>query len=74
MEDIKAWLCSQVADFFDTGMQKLISEYDRCLSSSGGNTGSNFMYVFFICNINIFFFLIACFDNSSEVTVWIALV
>jgi hypothetical protein len=30
---IKTWLSSQAADFFDTGMQKLIPRY-KCLSSS----------------------------------------
>jgi hypothetical protein len=27
------WLSSQVADFFDTGMQKLIPQYDMWLNS-----------------------------------------
>jgi hypothetical protein len=31
----KTWLSSQVADFFDTGIQKLISCYDKCLNSGG---------------------------------------
>jgi hypothetical protein len=33
MGDVKTWLSSQVADFFDTGIQKLIPQYDKCLSS-----------------------------------------
>jgi hypothetical protein len=33
MEVIEIWLNSQVADFFDTGIQKLIPWYDMCLSS-----------------------------------------
>jgi hypothetical protein len=34
MEGIKTWLSSQAADFFDTGVQKLIPQYDTCLNSS----------------------------------------
>jgi hypothetical protein len=34
MEGVKTWLSSQMADFFDTGMQDLIPRY-KCLSSSG---------------------------------------
>jgi histone-lysine N-methyltransferase SETMAR len=33
-EGIKMWLSSQ-ADFFDAGTQKLIPQYDKCLSSIG---------------------------------------
>jgi hypothetical protein len=33
MEGVKIWQSSQVADFFDTGIQKLIPRYDRCLNS-----------------------------------------
>jgi hypothetical protein len=35
MEDVKTWLSSQTADFFDTGVQKLIPRYDKCLNSGG---------------------------------------
>jgi hypothetical protein len=35
MEGVKTWLSSQVADFFDTGIQKLVPRYDKCLSSGG---------------------------------------
>jgi hypothetical protein len=35
MEDVKTWLSSQAADFFDTGIQKLIPRYDKCLNSGG---------------------------------------
>jgi histone-lysine N-methyltransferase SETMAR len=35
MEGVKTWLSLQVADFFDTGIQKLIPRYGKCLSSSG---------------------------------------
>jgi hypothetical protein len=33
MEGVKMWLSSKVADLFDTGIQKLIPQYDRCLNS-----------------------------------------
>jgi transposase len=35
MEGVKTWLCSQVEDFFDTGIQKLFTRYDKCLNSGG---------------------------------------
>jgi hypothetical protein len=35
MEGVKTWLSSQVTDFFDTSIQKLISRYDKCLNSGG---------------------------------------
>jgi hypothetical protein len=35
LEGFKTWLSPQAADFFDTGIQKLILRYDKCLSSSG---------------------------------------
>jgi hypothetical protein len=35
MEGVKTWLSSMAADFFDTGIQKLIPQYDKCLSSGG---------------------------------------
>jgi hypothetical protein len=35
MEDVKTWLSSMAADFFDTDIQKLIPRYDRCLNSGG---------------------------------------
>jgi histone-lysine N-methyltransferase SETMAR len=31
-EGAKTWLSSQEADFFDTGVQKLIPPYDNCLN------------------------------------------
>jgi hypothetical protein len=34
MEDFKTWLKPQAADFFDTGIQKLIHRYDKYLNSS----------------------------------------
>jgi transposase len=35
MEDVKMWLSSQVPDVFDTGIQKLIPPYVKCLNSYG---------------------------------------
>jgi hypothetical protein len=35
MVSVKIWLRSQVADFFDTGIQKLIPQYNKCLNSHG---------------------------------------
>jgi hypothetical protein len=35
MEGVKIWLSSQAEDFFDTGIQKLILLYDKCLNSGG---------------------------------------
>jgi hypothetical protein len=34
MEGVKTWLSSQAAEFFDTGIQKLIPPYNECLNSS----------------------------------------
>jgi hypothetical protein len=34
MEGVKMWSGSQVASFFDTGIQKLIPWQDKCLNSS----------------------------------------
>jgi histone-lysine N-methyltransferase SETMAR len=33
LEDVKAWLSSQVVDFIDRGIKKLIPRYDKCLNS-----------------------------------------
>jgi hypothetical protein len=33
MGGVKTWLSSQVADFFDTGIQKLIPQHDTCFNS-----------------------------------------
>jgi hypothetical protein len=33
MEVVKTWLSSQAADFFDTGIQNLIPQYNKCLNS-----------------------------------------
>jgi hypothetical protein len=35
IKGVKAWLSSQAAYFFDTGIHKLIPHYDKCLNSGG---------------------------------------
>jgi histone-lysine N-methyltransferase SETMAR len=42
MEGVKAWLSSQAEDFFDTGIQKLIFRYDKCLIFSGNYVRKKF--------------------------------
>jgi hypothetical protein len=44
-EDVKMWLSSQTADFFDTNIQKLIHRYDKCLNSSSDYTEKQVKYV-----------------------------
>jgi hypothetical protein len=34
MEGVKTWMSSHAAGFFDTGIQKLIPRYGKCLNSS----------------------------------------
>jgi hypothetical protein len=31
-EGVKSWLSSEAADFFGTGIQKFIPQYDKCLN------------------------------------------
>jgi hypothetical protein len=38
MEGVKMWLSSEATDFFDTGIQKLIPQYDKYLNSGGDYT------------------------------------
>jgi histone-lysine N-methyltransferase SETMAR len=33
VEGVKMWLSSKAVDFFDTGIQKLIPQYEKCLKS-----------------------------------------
>jgi hypothetical protein len=35
MEGFKTWLSSLAADFFDTGIHKLIPRHEKCLNSGG---------------------------------------
>jgi hypothetical protein len=50
MKGVKTWLSSQVAHFFDTGIQKLIPGYDKCLNSGGDYVEKQLKYedIFFI--------------------------
>jgi hypothetical protein len=60
----------QAADFSDTGVQKLIPWYGHsCLIPAVTTLRSSLsIYIFFLYNTG-FFFLVACFVNSSpEVT------
>jgi hypothetical protein len=45
MEGVKTWLGSQVVDIFDTSIQKLIPQYDKCLSSVTDYTEKQPKYV-----------------------------
>jgi hypothetical protein len=49
MEGVKTWLSSQTADFSDTGIQKLIPRYDKCLNSGGDYVKKQLKYVSIIC-------------------------
>jgi hypothetical protein len=56
MEGVRIWLISQVADFCDTGIQKLIPQDDKCLSSMVTTLRSSLsLYAFFVYT---FFFLL----------------
>jgi hypothetical protein len=45
MEDVETWLSSQEADSFEISIQKLISQYDKTLSSGGYYIEK---YIFFV--------------------------
>jgi hypothetical protein len=45
IEDGETWPSSQVADFFDTGIQKFTALYDKCLNSGGDYVEKQLMYV-----------------------------
>jgi hypothetical protein len=49
MEGVKTWLSSMAADFFDTGIQKLIPRYDKCLNSGGDYVEKQLKYVLIFC-------------------------
>jgi hypothetical protein len=34
-EAINTWFASQVASFYDAGIQKLVPHYDKCLNNGG---------------------------------------
>jgi hypothetical protein len=48
MEGIKTWPSSQAANFFDTGIQKLIPRY-KCLYSGGDFVEKQLKYVRIFC-------------------------
>jgi hypothetical protein len=68
MEGVEMWLSSQAADFFDTGIQKLIPWYESASIPVVTTLRSSLsMYVCLYTYNNCF--LVACFVNSSlEVT------
>jgi hypothetical protein len=58
MEGVKAWLSSQAADFFDTGIQKHIPRY-KYLSSGGDYIEKQLKYIhIFVYNKIFFSFLV----------------
>jgi hypothetical protein len=56
MEGVETWLSSQEADFFHTGIQKLIPRCDKCLNSGGNYVENLRMYVFFYNNFLSLFY------------------
>jgi hypothetical protein len=49
MRGAKIWLSSQAADFFDTGIQKLIPRYYKCLSSGGDCVEKELKFLSIFC-------------------------
>jgi hypothetical protein len=49
MVGAKTWLSSQVADFFDTGIQKLIPQCDKFPNSGGDYVEKWLKYVHIFC-------------------------
>jgi hypothetical protein len=45
MEGVETWPSSMAADFFDTGVQKLILRYDKCLNSGDTYVENYLKYV-----------------------------
>jgi hypothetical protein len=73
IESVKTWLSSQLADFFDIGIQNLFP-YDTNASVLAVTTLKSSISIY-ICFVYNNFFVIACFVNSSpKVAFWIALV
>jgi hypothetical protein len=67
MEGVRTWLSSQMADYFDAGIQICIPRYDKCLSSGSDYVEKRLKYVCIFCIQRKIF--IACFVNRSlEVT------
>jgi hypothetical protein len=44
-EAINKWFASQVASFYDAGIQKLVPRYDKCLNNVGKYVKSRVGYV-----------------------------
>jgi hypothetical protein len=44
-EAVKTWFASQVASFYDAGIQKLVSRYDKCLNNGETMSKSSVRYV-----------------------------
>jgi hypothetical protein len=59
MEGVKTWLNSQVVDFFDTGIQKYIPQYDKCLNS-GVTMLRRSLSMYFVCNKILFTCCLFC--------------
>jgi hypothetical protein len=36
-EAVNTWFASQAASFYDTGIQKLVPRYDKCLNNDGNH-------------------------------------
>jgi hypothetical protein len=59
MKGVKTQLGSQVASFFDIGIQKLIPRYDKCLNSRYDYTEKSLsMYIFLVYKKKLFFSLL----------------
>jgi hypothetical protein len=59
MEGVRTRLSLQAADFFDTGIEKLIPWYDKCLNSGGHCVEKQLKYVLiFLYTIHFFSLLI----------------
>jgi hypothetical protein len=65
MEGVKTWLSSQVANFFDTGIQKLNPDMTSASLLAVTTLRSSLSMYVFLLYIITFFFLNACFVNSS---------
>jgi hypothetical protein len=50
LDGVKNWLHNLVAPFFDEGLQKLVSRYDKCLNVDGNCVEKLCSYV---CNCSI---------------------
>jgi hypothetical protein len=43
-EEVKKWLSSQAATFYNEGIQKLVPHYDKCLNNGGNYVKSSLRY------------------------------